>query len=199
MSLQETQPPVDAIRATTSHGAMQHHEKGEVDPTSQQQPRQNQSVPEAAKDRTTQTSAAALSAQGPIVSGKPWAIQRFWAEHVSVVVDFETCRDHLGTYVTCASNSFPSFCLLVKFHVKWKDIPPSLGGQGRPEHISAHSPHVPHHVPHHVPGSRKRGVRVLLRGVAARQGPSASIRNTDPAAPGWHPSRLRVSFRMNLL
>ncbi|OBR10214.1 hypothetical protein CH63R_05906 [Colletotrichum higginsianum IMI 349063] len=97
MSLQEPQPPEDAIRATTSHGAMQRHEKGEVDPTSQQQPRQNQSVPEAAKDRTTQTSAAALSAQGPIVSGKLWAIQRFWAEHVSVVVDFETCRDHLGT------------------------------------------------------------------------------------------------------
>ncbi|KAK6214917.1 hypothetical protein QIS74_07936 [Colletotrichum tabaci] len=96
MSLQEPQPPEDAIGATTSHAAMQHHEKGEVDPTSQQQPRQNQSVPEAAKDRTTQTSAAALSAQGPIVSGKPWAIQRFWAEHVSVVVDFETCRDHLA-------------------------------------------------------------------------------------------------------
>ncbi|KAJ0158990.1 hypothetical protein CTA2_10515, partial [Colletotrichum tanaceti] len=65
--------------------------------TGQQQPRPDQSVPEAAEDRITKASAAALPAQGPIiVSGKPWAIQRFWAEHVSVVVDFETCRDHLA-------------------------------------------------------------------------------------------------------
>ncbi|GKT41801.1 uncharacterized protein ColSpa_01982 [Colletotrichum spaethianum] len=80
---------------TTSQEAMQHCEKQEDNETGQQLPQADQNASQPA-EKKTQSSAAGLSAQGPIASSKLWAIQQFWSKHVSVVVDFETCRDHLG-------------------------------------------------------------------------------------------------------
>ncbi|GKT64691.1 hypothetical protein ColTof4_07086 [Colletotrichum tofieldiae] len=91
----EPPPSEDAIQPTL-HEAMQHREKQDDNEIGQQQPQSGQSVPETAKD-TAQPPAAGSSAQGPIASSKKWTVQRFWSKHVSVVVDFETCRDHLGT------------------------------------------------------------------------------------------------------
>ncbi|KZL87050.1 hypothetical protein CI238_01642 [Colletotrichum incanum] len=94
MSPQEPQPSEDAIQ-TTSHEAMQHCEKQEDNKIGQEQPQSDRSVPETAKD-STQPPAAGSSAPGPIASSKKWTVQQFWSKHVSVIVDFETCRDHLG-------------------------------------------------------------------------------------------------------
>ncbi|EFQ25380.1 uncharacterized protein GLRG_00524 [Colletotrichum graminicola M1.001] len=55
--------------------------------------------PQSGHDETTkeetQTSATGPSAHGPASTAKLRAIRQFWGEHASVVVDFDTCRDHL--------------------------------------------------------------------------------------------------------
>ncbi|WYZ44175.1 hypothetical protein EsH8_VII_000611 [Colletotrichum jinshuiense] len=77
------------------HDAMQLREMRQDDETVDQQPQRVQGLPKPVKDNTL-GSTTASSAQGPASSSKPWSLKQFWNEHVSVVVDFETCRDHLA-------------------------------------------------------------------------------------------------------
>ncbi|KAK1984940.1 hypothetical protein LZ30DRAFT_747541 [Colletotrichum cereale] len=88
----EPQPPGDAIQ-TTSHEAMQPREeqKDKKIGQPQSQPEQNKTAKEG-----SQSSAA---------SARPRAIRRFWSKHVSVVVGFEACRDHLGYLRTGAATA----------------------------------------------------------------------------------------------
>ncbi|KAG7044780.1 hypothetical protein JMJ77_0004241 [Colletotrichum scovillei] len=44
----------------------------------------------------TEASSAESSVQNPPSSSKECIIKRFWSKQVSVVVEFETCRDHLA-------------------------------------------------------------------------------------------------------
>ncbi|KDN68519.1 hypothetical protein CSUB01_03417 [Colletotrichum sublineola] len=96
MTPREPQPPGDAVQ-TTSHEAMQPREEqkdakiGQPQPQPQPQSGQNETTKEE-----TQASAAGSSAQSPASAWQVRAIQQFWSKHVSVVVDFETSRDHLA-------------------------------------------------------------------------------------------------------
>ncbi|KAK1597515.1 uncharacterized protein LY79DRAFT_388809 [Colletotrichum navitas] len=90
MTPREPQPPGDAV-SMTSHEAMQPRKEQEDARIGQPQSGQDETTKEG-----TRASAAGSSAQGPASTAKLRAIRQCWGEHVSVVVDFETGRDHLA-------------------------------------------------------------------------------------------------------
>ncbi|OHE93754.1 hypothetical protein CORC01_10981 [Colletotrichum orchidophilum] len=94
MLSQEPQSSENAISPTPQE-PIRHREKQDDDELSQHRPETTQNVPKSEKDNT-EASSAESSAQNPPLSSKDCVIKRFWSEQVSVVVDFETCRDHLG-------------------------------------------------------------------------------------------------------
>ncbi|KAK1690184.1 hypothetical protein BDP55DRAFT_341333 [Colletotrichum godetiae] len=103
MPSQEPQSSGDTIYIT-SQEPTQYHEKQNDDQANQSQPETARDVSEKDKD-DTEASSAESSAQNPPSSGKECAIKRFWSEQVSVVVEFETCRDHLGYLRTSVATA----------------------------------------------------------------------------------------------
>ncbi|KXH55730.1 hypothetical protein CSAL01_07180 [Colletotrichum salicis] len=93
MPSQEPQSLGDIIDIT-SQEPTQHHGNQNADQPNKDQPETAQDVSEKDKDNA-EASSAESSAQNPPSSSKECAIKRFWSEQVSVVVEFETCRDHL--------------------------------------------------------------------------------------------------------
>ncbi|KAK2048182.1 hypothetical protein LZ31DRAFT_78828 [Colletotrichum somersetense] len=93
MTPREPQPPGDAVQ-TTSQKAIQPRKEQEVAKTGQTRP-QPQSGQDGTTKEGTQASVAGSSAQGPASYSKLRAVRQFWSKHVSVVVELETCRDHL--------------------------------------------------------------------------------------------------------
>ncbi|KAK2029931.1 hypothetical protein LX32DRAFT_692837 [Colletotrichum zoysiae] len=94
MTPREPQPPGDVVQ-TTSHKEIRPRKEQEDAKTGQ-----TRAQPQSGQDGTTkegtQASVAGSSAQGPASYSKLLsAIRQFWSKHVSVVVELETCRDHL--------------------------------------------------------------------------------------------------------
>ncbi|KAK1731965.1 uncharacterized protein BDZ83DRAFT_11142 [Colletotrichum acutatum] len=94
MPSQESRSSED-ISDTISQEPMQCHEKRNDDDANQDRPETARNVSEKDKDNT-EASSAESSAQNPPSSSEEWLIKRFWGKQVSVVVEFETCRDHLA-------------------------------------------------------------------------------------------------------
>ncbi|OLN81762.1 hypothetical protein CCHL11_06920 [Colletotrichum chlorophyti] len=80
---------------TASQSPMQHRARKEDGQVGKNQPQAAKCHPKLAKDRT-EGSATEASAQKPKLSSQQRTPVRFWNRHISVVVDLETCRDHLA-------------------------------------------------------------------------------------------------------
>ncbi|KAK2063456.1 hypothetical protein LY76DRAFT_503691 [Colletotrichum caudatum] len=102
MTPREPQPPGHAVQ-TTSHEVIRPCKEKEDAETGQPWP-QPQSDQDGTTKEGTQASAAGSSAQGPISSANLRTIRQFWSKHVSVVVDLETCRDHLAQLFVIQSS-----------------------------------------------------------------------------------------------
>ncbi|EXF78790.1 hypothetical protein CFIO01_01629 [Colletotrichum fioriniae PJ7] len=82
------------ISDITSQEPTQCNEKRNDDESDQDRPETARNV--SGKDQdNTEASSAGSSAQNPPSSSKECVIKRFWGRQISVVVEFETCRDHL--------------------------------------------------------------------------------------------------------
>ncbi|KAK7459913.1 hypothetical protein CaCOL14_009131 [Colletotrichum acutatum] len=114
MPSQESRSSED-ISDTISQEPMQCHEKRNDDDANQDRPETARNVSEKDKDNT-EASSAESSAQNPPSSSEEWLIKRFWGKQVSVVVEFETCRDHLGT--SCAQPTDCLFALYAQFRIE---------------------------------------------------------------------------------
>ncbi|KAK1510980.1 hypothetical protein CTAM01_01553 [Colletotrichum tamarilloi] len=83
------------ISAITSQGPTRYHERRNDDEPNQH--RLETALNATGKDKgSTEASSAESSVQNPPSSSKECVIKRFWSKQVSVVVEFETCRDHLA-------------------------------------------------------------------------------------------------------
>ncbi|KAK1475120.1 hypothetical protein CCUS01_16941 [Colletotrichum cuscutae] len=88
------------ISAITSQGPTRYHERRNDDEPNQH--RLETALNVTGKDKgSTEASSAESSVQNPPSSSKECVIKRFWSKQFSVVVEFETCRDHLGTFCAC--------------------------------------------------------------------------------------------------
>ncbi|KAI3537395.1 hypothetical protein CSPX01_10186 [Colletotrichum filicis] len=95
------------ISAITSQGPTRYHERRNDDEPNQH--RLETALNVTGKDKgSTEASSAESSVQNPPSSSKECVIKRFWSKQVSVVVEFETCRDHLGS-----ENPFRIFIALL--------------------------------------------------------------------------------------
>ncbi|KAK2743196.1 hypothetical protein CKAH01_06906 [Colletotrichum kahawae] len=94
----EPQLPKSEAHGTPNDSPLQHQEKEEDNV--QHSPAQ---CSQDTDDETTQSSALGSSAHEPVSPKKQSFVRRFWSEQISVVVDFDSCRDHLG-HVTAARN-----------------------------------------------------------------------------------------------
>ncbi|KAL3304990.1 hypothetical protein RB213_003776 [Colletotrichum asianum] len=88
----EPQLPKEEAHGTPNDSPLQHQEKEEDNV--QRSPAQ--CPQDTDDDNTTQSSALGSSAHEPISPKKQSFVRRFWSEQISVVVDFDSCRDHLG-------------------------------------------------------------------------------------------------------
>lgn len=90
----EPQLPKEDAHGTPNDSPLRHQEKQEDNV--QRSPAQ--CPQDTDDDDTTQSSALGSSAHEPISPKKQSFVRRFWSEQISVVVDFDSCRDHLGTW-----------------------------------------------------------------------------------------------------
>ncbi|KAF0318148.1 hypothetical protein GQ607_014649, partial [Colletotrichum asianum] len=88
----EPQLPKEEAHGTPNDSPLQHQEKEEDNV--QRSPAQ--CPQDTDDDNTTQSSALGSSAHEPISPKKQSFVRRFWSEQISVVVDFDSCRDHLA-------------------------------------------------------------------------------------------------------
>lgn len=102
------------ISDITSQEPTQCNEKRNDDESDQDRPETARNV--SGKDQdNTEASSAESSAQNPPSSSKECVIKRFWGRQISVVVEFETCRDHLGTF--CAQQTDCLFAPYAQSHL----------------------------------------------------------------------------------
>ncbi|KAE9577273.1 hypothetical protein CGCF415_v001770 [Colletotrichum fructicola] len=88
----EPQLPKEEAHGTPNDSPLRHQEKEEDNV--QRSPAQ--CPQDTDDDDTTQSSALGSSAHEPISPKKQSFVRRFWSEQISVVVDFDSCRDHLA-------------------------------------------------------------------------------------------------------
>ncbi|KAF4879114.1 hypothetical protein CGCSCA1_v002019 [Colletotrichum siamense] len=88
----EPQLPKEEAHGTQNDSPLRHQEKEEDNV--QRSPAQ--CPQDTDDDDTTQSSALGSSAHEPISPKKQSFVRRFWSEQISVVVDFDSCRDHLA-------------------------------------------------------------------------------------------------------
>ncbi|CAI0649275.1 unnamed protein product [Colletotrichum noveboracense] len=101
----EPQLPKEEAHGTPNDSPLRHQEKEEDNV--QRSPAQ--CPQDTDDDDTTQSSALGSSAHEPISPKKQSFVRRFWSEQISVVVDFDSCRDHLVIKIedSGASTSSP--------------------------------------------------------------------------------------------
>ncbi|KAF3807500.1 hypothetical protein GCG54_00000029 [Colletotrichum gloeosporioides] len=88
----EPQLPKEEAHCTPNDSPLQH--QGKEEDNVQRSPAQCPQLID--DDDTTQSSALGSSAHEPISPKKQSFVRRFWSEQISIVVDFDSCRDHLA-------------------------------------------------------------------------------------------------------